>query len=211
MPHSSHPRHTRSVLARLRALIPARALTFDEALRLAELQATHLLLLQQVAEAPIPEEIITELPRLRIASVDAPVSGACYWDGAEWVIELNRHQSWRRQRFVLAHEYKHILDHGYTQYLYPPGRCTHGLDHAEYAADYFAGCLLVPRTQLKRAFAHGIQRPQELAALFDVTESAIETRLRQTGVVDPPLRCIARHHQRDEDRQPATSPEGAPA
>lgn len=211
MPHSSRPDHHRSILARLRALVPARPLTFEEALRVAELQAAHLLLLQQVDDAPVPEEVISELPKLRIEYVAAPVSGACYWDGAEWVIELNSHQSWRRQRFVLAHEYKHILDHGHTPYLYPPGRCTHGLDHAEYAADYFAGCLLVPRIQLKRAFSDGIQRPQQLATLFDVSESAIDTRLRQTGLVDLAPRCIQRHHQLRPPAHLSAATEGAAA
>ncbi len=54
-----------NVLTSLRDLVPIRPLTIVEALRIAELQATKLLELQGVTEPPVPEEIITELPRVQ--------------------------------------------------------------------------------------------------------------------------------------------------
>lgn len=195
MPHNPDSTVHHSILTKLRALVPHRHLSIEEALRIAELQATHLLALQHIDEAPVPSEVITELPKLRVEYANTPVSGACFWDGHDWVIELNPRQTHTRRRFILAHEYKHIIDHGLAGFLYPPQICSHGLDHAEYAADYFAGCLLVPKTQLKRAFAHGIQSLHDLARHFDVTERAIATRLKQTGLSDPTPRCMDRHHQ----------------
>ncbi|MFP3700396.1 ImmA/IrrE family metallo-endopeptidase, partial [Burkholderia sp. SIMBA_013] len=56
-------------------------------------------------------------------------------------------------------------------------------------ADYFAGCLLVPKKLLKRAYYGGMQRPADLAAYFQVSEAAMTVRLRQTGIVEPAPRC----------------------
>ena len=183
---------TRSVLASLRALTPDReAISFDDALRIAELQATRLLELHGVTSWPVSREIISELPKIRILPSSNAADGANFWDwrSKQWVILLNRADSWNRQRFTLAHEYKHIIDHPNRQRLY------HGTladRHAEQAADYFAGCLLVPRRFLKRAWGNGIQRQDELARAFNVSEQAIRVRLRQTGLVMPTDQFVPR-------------------
>lgn len=182
----------RSVLARLRAVIPSRTNTsFAEALRVAELHANRLLELHDIRSGPTPSEVVTELPKLRVERISTPVSGASFWNGTSWVIQLNRAESRARQRFTLAHEYKHIIDHGATARLYPGTYRTTGAQQAEQAADYFAGCLLVPRRLLKRAWGIGTQRPADLARLFSVSESAITVRLAQTGLVDRTQRCGA--------------------
>lgn len=89
MPHNADSTIHHSILTKLRALVPHRHLSIEEALRIAELQATHLLALQHIDEAPVPSEVITELPKLRVEYANTPVSGACFWDGHDWVIELN--------------------------------------------------------------------------------------------------------------------------
>ncbi|MEE2032983.1 ImmA/IrrE family metallo-endopeptidase [Rhodococcus chondri] len=179
-----------SVLASLRMVIPARdRITFAEALRVAELHANRLLELHRISDGPIPSELITELPKLQIEYVEAPVSGASFWNGHAWIIQLNRAESYTRQRFTLAHEYKHIIDHGAADRLYPGSATTSAADHAEQAADYFAGCLLVPRRLLKRAWGNGLQRPRDLARHFQVSEQAITVRLAQTGLVERTARC----------------------
>lgn len=183
--------HTRSVLQSLRSLIPERDhITPDEALRIAELQAARLLALHGVTTWPVPREVITELPKIRILPSSNVADGASFWDarGSEWIILLSRRDSWRRQRFTLAHEYHHIVSHTARERLFHDTRTRRGIltadRQAEQAADYFAGCLLVPRTMLKRAWASGIQRTDALARTFDVSEQAIAVRLRQTGLVE---------------------------
>jgi hypothetical protein len=47
----------------------------------------------------------------------------------------------------------------------------------------------VPRPWLKRLYGGGMQRPKDLARRFDVSESAIETRLSQIGLLGPRPRC----------------------
>ena len=182
-----------SVLTRLRGLIPThQELTYPQALRIAELQANRLLELHDLTDEPTPTELITGLPKLRVEYRAMPTSGLSFWDAPHrrWVIQLARGDSWRRQRFSLAHEYKHIIDHGAIDRLYQGTSRTTAAIQAEQTADYFAGCLLVPRRLLKRAWGNGIQRPDQLAQHFLVSEQAIEVRLRQTGLVDSRLRCI---------------------
>lgn len=180
----------RSVLASLRALIPDRVVTSQsEALRVAEHQASRLLELHHIDAGPVPSALIPELPKIEIELVDAPVSGASFWNGTAWIIQLNKHEHYRRQRFTLAHEYKHIIDHNRADALYTGTRDATAQQQAEQAADYFAGCLLVPKKLLKRAYYGGMQRTADLAEIFQVSEAAMAVRLRQTGIVEPAGRC----------------------
>ena len=194
-PHENLPHQTedngespRSVLASLRALIPQRTVTFTEALRIAELQAARLRSLLDITDDSLPEEAIAGLPRIRIARRVLPTSGMSYWDGQTWVIALNAREPETRQHFTLLHEYKHILDHGHADRLY--GTRTGSIDQqAENAADYFAGCALMPKRLVKRAWGNGIQTPEALADLFDVSPRAAQVRLAQLGLTEPVQRC----------------------
>lgn len=178
-----------SVLRILRALLPSRRLRLSEALRLAELQADRLLRLRGIRDAPVPIEVISDLPRVRV-EYDTDLqrhaaSGVSDWDHQHrtWVITVNPEEPETRQRFTVLHEYKHILDH------YHPGLCgrlpyrVFGLEPTEYIAEYFAGCVLMPKRWLKAAyFDQRIQRPADLARLFDVSARAIQVRLDQLGL-----------------------------
>jgi Zn-dependent peptidase ImmA (M78 family) len=179
----------RSVLALLRSVIPSRPLRFSEALRLAELQANRLLELTQIHEAPVPSEIVSELPRISVRYGDIPTSGMSYWNGENWVICLNRREPETRQRFTLLHEYKHILDHGRTRQLYTGSDRHSPAEQAEQAADYFAGCVLMPKRLIKRAWGEGLQEPRALALRFDVSAKVAEVRLAQVGLTESRSRC----------------------
>lgn len=185
----------RSVLATLRTLMPARRTTgFTEAKRIAELQAAKFLELHGISTWPVPlERIIEQLPKIRIEYCEQPVSGATFWDSEQWVIQLNKYESKARQRFSLAHEYKHIVDHGSTNNLYATGSFGEAEQRCEQAADYFAACLLMPKPLLKREYFGGIQKPSELAALFGVSAVAAAIRLEQTGITSSNHpRCLPR-------------------
>jgi Zn-dependent peptidase ImmA (M78 family) len=106
------------------------------------------------------------------------------------VITINGTQQATRQRFTLFHEYKHILDHGRPR-LIGADQQHYGRPASEYIADYFAGCALIPRTLLKQVWAGGRQRLPDLAALFDVSERAIEVRLSQLNLTGLTSRCLA--------------------
>ncbi|WP_336855982.1 ImmA/IrrE family metallo-endopeptidase [Sinomonas albida] len=203
-----------SILASLRSLIPDRMVTSHaEALRIAEHQATRLLELFEIDDGPIPVELIAELPKIHVEYIKAPVSGACFWNGTTWVIQLNRHESWTRQRATLAHEYKHIVDHARADTLYAGSRTLTAHEQAERVADFFAGCLLVPKKLLKRAYYGGIQRTADLAEHFQVSEAAITVRLNQTGITEPTPRCLPpatlfSQTQPNATSQPQPQPQG---
>lgn len=193
---------TTSVLQRLRSLAPRReSITFGEALRIAELQATTLSVAVGVEPTDLSDLNIAGLPRIRVISTRLPVSGTSHWNGHEWVIALARDDSLVRQRFTLLHEFKHIIDHGHAALLYRGGRSRTGEQQAEMAADYFAGCALVPKRLLKSAWGNGIQRIPDLAAHFGVSEQAIGVRLSQTG-----LDAIADHEPTARCARPITTP-----
>ena len=196
------PRQQLSTLARLRALCPKRHLLFSEALRVAELQASRLLELSDIGCWPVPSEVVSELPRIRLAYTDLPTSGLSHWDGEAWAIFLNEHEPPTRQRFTLLHEFKHIIDHGRTDQLYRGSHRVTAAQQAEQAADYFAGCVLMPKRFLKRAWGEGLQHPQRLAEEFDVSPRAIEVRLDQLGLRAPRARCAPPTAVPGDDRTP---------
>ncbi len=177
--------HNPSTLARLRTCIPQHdQIPWSSALRIAELHANRLLELSGVTTGPTPVEIITTLPKISVRYVEQPVAGASFWDSRRrvWAIHVNRYDSRVRKRFTIAHEYKHIIDHGATDRLYPDARRAD--DQREAAADYFAACLLMPRRLVKQAWGRGIQRIPDLAAHFQVSEQAMKYRVDQLRLAD---------------------------
>lgn len=178
-----------SVIRNLRAVMPARALTYAEACHVAEVQAGRLLALHGVSAPPVPHEVVTELPRLRVEQTyDIPVSGSAHWDGTAWVVTLNAADYKLRQRFSLMHEFKHVIDHPFMRFSKNAfGDQTEAL--AERIADYFAACVLMPRAWVKGAFCGGSQSVEKLAATFGVSQKAMRYRLDQLGLTGPTARC----------------------
>lgn len=187
-----------SLLANLRTLIPARPTDFSESLRIAEHQAARLLTHFGVRRWPVPETMLFELPRLVVEQrFNLPTSGCCFWETGRraWIVQINATEPYTRQRFTLLHEYKHIIDHGRAEMLY--GNDAGSGERAERAADFFAGCALMPRTMLKSAWAEGIQTVAGLAQAFQVSPQAVTVRLNQTGVADVPGRRSLSHGRLD--------------
>ncbi|HZQ64454.1 MAG TPA: ImmA/IrrE family metallo-endopeptidase [Gaiellaceae bacterium] len=183
----------RSVLASLRALVPKRPLTPREALNVAELQANRLLRHFRIESATVPEEIVSELPRIRVVRDDGlPVSGAAYWNGRYWIITVNADEPLFRQRFSLMHEFKHVLDHTSKHFLYHDRPFQTAAEQAERVADYFAACLLMPKMMVKRLWYQGNQNIVALAEKLQVSPAAMRYRLDQLGLTEGPRRCDRR-------------------
>jgi Zn-dependent peptidase ImmA (M78 family) len=177
------------VLASLRAVVPQRPLYHSEALRVAELQANRLLARFQITKGAVPEEIISELPRIRVEYETAlPVSGSAHWNGRYWVITLNGDEPHTRQRFSLAHEFKHVLDHGSKHFSYDRSP-EHANERAERIADYFAACLLMPKRVVTSLWCSGWQDIPALAAKLQVSAPALRYRLAYLGLTEPVGRC----------------------
>lgn len=182
--------NARSVLALLRGVVPRRQLTFNEALRIAELQANRLLEHFSIDTAAVPDEIVSELPRIRIEREHGlPVSGSAHWNGRYWVITVSADEHRRRQRFSLMHEFKHVLDHTTKDFLYVDRLSMSADKQAERVADYFAACLLMPKRVVKRLWFEGPQSIEHLAEELRVSPAAVRYRLDQLGLTERPPRC----------------------
>jgi Zn-dependent peptidase ImmA (M78 family) len=180
----------RSVLASLRALVPKRPLTPSETFRIAELQANHLLRYFQIETTNTPNEIVSELPRIRIIRRRSQtISGSAHWSGRNWIITLNADEPATRQRFSLMHEFKHVLDHTTREFLYRDRPFQAAEEQAERVADYFAACLLMPKRVVKRLWFQRTQNIALLAAVLGVSQPALRYRLDQLGLIDKPPRC----------------------
>ena len=181
-----------SVLKRVRELMPGRVLTYGEALQRAELQASRLLSLHGVTRPGVPTEIVTELPRISVVQCfDLPASGSAHWDGHDWVISLNAAEYDLRRRFSLMHEFKHVLDHPTRHLIHGDRRSKLTAEQmAEKVADYFAACVLMPKTWVKAAFCNQrVQSIEKLAEMFQVSSKAMSFRLNQLGLTMPTDRC----------------------
>lgn len=181
---------SRGVVASLRDFVPMRPLSRPEAYRIAELQAIRFLSLASVQTPPVPVSAISSLPKLQVQRLSPlPVSGATEWSHGRWLILLNGGEPVGRQRFSLAHEFKHILDHRFLDLLYHQIPAPDRHDFIEGVCDYFASSLLVPRPWLKRAWGDGMQNLSELARHFGVSQVAMQVRLTQVGLGERPTRC----------------------
>lgn len=179
-------RNQPSVLAQLRALVPREPLRYTEALRIAEQQTNLLLRIAQVKEPPLPTDLIACLPPVTVvAETRVPVAGSAHWSGSTWVIVLNAGDSAAKQRLALAHELKHIIDHTTRSFLYRGMPGMTAAEQAERAADYFAGCLLMPTRWLKAAWASDCRTAAQFARRFGAPASTAKARLVQVGLAPP--------------------------
>ncbi len=180
-----------SVLAALRALVPPRRLTYGESLRIAELQANRLLELFDIDGPAVPNELITELPRVRVRMQSGlPVSGCTHWEAGRWIITLNADEPHVRRRFSLMHEFKHVLDHTVKQQLYGDIEDDErAADRAERVADHFAACVLMPKRWLKHQWFDGGQRLNVVANRVQVSTRALSLRLWHLGMIGDTPRC----------------------
>jgi Zn-dependent peptidase ImmA (M78 family) len=177
------------VLANLRALVPRRPLTAGEGRRIAELQADHLLRRFRLDSVAVPEEIVSELPRIRVVREDGlPVSGAAHWNGHYWLITVNADEPINRQRFSVMHEFKHILDHTTRDFLYRDRPHQTAVEQAERVADYFAACVLMPKVAVTGQWYQGQQNVGALAKSLRVSATALRYRLDQLGLTEPERR-----------------------
>lgn len=187
MPRSAE----RPVVEQLRAVVPRRGLSPAEAVAVAELQAAKFLKLAGVIAPPVPERIIMDLPGIRVSRRRGwPTSGLATTVKNGWVIVLRAEEAAVRQRFSLAHEFKHILDDPSIEWLYPTIHGRSPEERAEGICDHFAANLLMPRAWVKADWAsRGIQDVDRLARRYQVSRPAMSYRLDQLRLSLPRPRC----------------------
>lgn len=185
------------IVARLRALVPARSLTWGEARNLAERQATLLLRLAHIAEPPVPQLVISSLPGVVVDhQPDWPTSGMAVQVSQQWRIVVSAAEPWQRQRFTVAHEFKHVLDDPVIERVHGTVPTCEQEERAERLCDYFAACLLMPRMWVKQDWCGGLQEPRVLAARYGVSYNAAVKRLRELGLIGSATEVARRGRRR---------------
>jgi Zn-dependent peptidase ImmA (M78 family) len=176
-----------NAIAECRLICPRRALASWEARSVAERQAHKLHTLLRISEPPFPLEAIQSLPRVEVHYVTSPnISGAILWQRGKWRILINRTESRGRRTFSLAHEVKHMIDHPMAGTIYQDSRSGSAELAGERAANYFAACLVMPRSWIKRCFYdEGFHDPRVLARRFRVSTLAMQVRFDQLGLREP--------------------------
>ena len=169
----------KTTLAGLRRLLPRRAISYPEALSVAEIQANRLAASHR--DSSVQEADLLLLTAISVES-DAPTmdsehSGSSRYDRGRWVIRLDPTEPRTRQRFTFAHEIKHILDATNAEAY---ARLTDR--QIERICDHFAACLLMSKPAVYRLWGRGIRTPEALAAGLRVSLAAITIRLNTMGL-----------------------------
>lgn len=167
-----------SMLQSLRALQPKRLLSWTEAKAIAARQANRFWIANNNSDAwAFDVYAIAEQPKIRVSLDDQmTMAGSSHWTGSHWQILLNAHDHPSRRRFTLAHEYKHIIDHGRP--VEP--------DLEERVCDHFAACLLMPKKKVIAAWTGGkVERKLvAMATAFAVSNQAMSYRLQELGLLE---------------------------
>jgi Zn-dependent peptidase ImmA (M78 family) len=182
---------TTNVIGAVRAVMPARPLTLSEAFTVAELQATKLLDVLGIDQPSVPVGRLADLPKIDVRVQPRhrmpAMAGFSQWTDGRWLIVINKNCVPGRRRFTLAHEFKHVLDHNVARIVYAQlgrGDIAKHDQQVEWICQFFAACLLMPRTWVKRAWMSGIQDEEALAGLFKVSLEAMHKRLVYLGFLD---------------------------
>jgi Zn-dependent peptidase ImmA (M78 family) len=179
------------LLERLRELVPRRGLSPAEAKQVAERQAANLLASAEIESPSVPDALITDLPFVTVTHRPGfPTSGMATQTDSGWVIVLRAEEAKVRQRFSMIHEFKHVLDDPFIEWMYPTKGGQSPEDRAERICDYFAACVLMPKMWIKRDWAaEGIQDLARLARRYRVSQVAMAVRLSELGLLPPTPRC----------------------
>ena len=187
------------VIGRLRQLARHGSMSWSEVHSIAERQAALLLDLWRVSEPPVPQFVIASLPGVFVDYRDDwPTSGMAVQARSHWQIVIRATERRWRQRFSLAHEFKHILDDPFFECMSKHLPADQRQERAERLCNYFAACLLMPRPWVKHDWYGGMQNVRELARRYYVSTEAMTTRLSELGLTPMTLAIElgAGRHQR---------------
>jgi len=136
-------------------------------------------------QPPVVTELIKQLdisPGIEIRPLPLKAYHGAVWqleDG--WIIHLNNEDKPARQRVTLFHEVFHILAYYKATPVFRKRGAKEGLFN-EMLADYFAGCILMPKEWVKEKWTE-VNDLKQMAEIFQVTEVAMWIRLKTMGLV----------------------------
>lgn len=179
----------KSVIDQVRDTAPRRALTLNEAYQLAEEQADLLLQLLGITAPHVKYDKLLDLPNVTVKPEPkyrmGHMAGLSRYRKGHWLILVDKNDVHGRRRFTLGHEVKHLIDDKLTDILYANlgyGSPETRERQIETLCQHFAACFLMPRSWVAAAWLNGIRDTYNLAALFQVSVSAMDIRLKNLGL-----------------------------
>jgi len=139
----------------------------------------------KLSQPPVITELIRQFnisPGIEIRSLPLKAYHGAVWqleDG--WVIHINNEDKPGRQRVTLFHEAFHILAHSRATPVFRKRGIKEGAFN-EMLADYFAGCILMPKGWVKEKWAE-VNDLKQMAEIFQVTEVSMWIRLKTMGLI----------------------------
>ena len=166
--------------------MPRYTVSYHQALRVAERQATRLARTWEAEHRAIREADITSLTRMTVVRHPCPdtgvaecPSGVSRYEQGRWIVWLNPNETTSRQRFTLAHELKHIIDNGAA---HPTVYKQLTPSEIEAVCDHFATCLLMSHHAVYHLWGDGLRTPESLAMAFHISVNAMRRRMVALGL-----------------------------
>jgi len=154
-------------------------------LHLKENQASPLRLLKlfEVLVPPVPVQDIARKMGVIVESCEIDSDGQLFMDINAGVAKIlvNKRASHVRERFTIAHEIGHLMQHHFTTVHRDASGQYEG--RIEWEANNYAADLLMPYWMIKFVGPRYKNDPRELAPIFDVSEQAMFYRLKNLGFV----------------------------
>jgi len=134
---------------------------------------------------PVPTKIVSLIDEQDSIEIRQPslhtYHGGVWHLGDKWVIQLKSDDPPVVKRFTLFHEAFHILAHRRATPVFKKRGRKRG-SFNELLADYFAGCILMPRKWIRERWVE-TKDLDRMAEIFDVEKSLMWIRLREIGLV----------------------------
>jgi len=134
---------------------------------------------------PIPAKVVSLFDKqypieIRGLSLKAYHGGIWHIED-KWVIQLRSDDTSAVKRFTLFHEAFHIFAHQKGNPVFRKRSHKAG-SFNELLADYFAGCILMPRKWVKERWVE-VKDLDRMAEIFDVEKSLMWIRLRELSLL----------------------------
>lgn len=107
--------------------------------------------------------------------------GAIWRSRSEWIIQLKEDDPPATKRLTIFHETFHILAHCRTTPVFGKRGGVQG-SFNELLADYFSGCVLMPREWVAQRWTE-VEDLGRMAEIFDVPKSAMWIKLRELSLI----------------------------
>lgn len=125
-------------------------------------------------------------PDIEVKYIEMPdsQSGSLMYVDGKWIINVNKAHNINRQKFTIAHELGHYILHkdtktNFEDYIFFR---DNRLDSLEYAANKFAGSILMPEEDVRELVDNQhIKNIGELAKIFGVSARAMIYRINDLG------------------------------